>query len=269
MSFFTKKSTEKPSEKTLVCWSKPAIFQKLLTGLSSKQSCTKASVIENALIKVYFGKSQVTRDYLTYYLYDDNGSMQRVLYTIFSQAYGHIEFEENTYSNLKPLVEYMRNLFIQPNPEMKLEQGTYRYINRYMDAVADTSESIISDNDVIQKSYLEKLEKRITIPEYQEFIDDDWIDLHKPKHLSNLYEFAKMIRFLQSELKTNYTEYSNDIMLELINLLIAYWDYAKTWRSTYGLLQAVAKQAPWKETPDRIDNLRELIIEVCDEWSEV
>lgn len=275
MSFFPKrnnniKSSDKVPEKTLVGWSDPELYQTIIADSAIVHDCSKTAIIEDALRTTYFGKSQLANNYIKINLYSqETGNLQCAFHAVFSQAHAHVSFEPKKYATTKPLVEYMQQLFFQPSPPMKLNDGEYSYIDTYMRLMLDSCNSAIEENDTKLKTYEEIIKPRLSELDDQELTRFYAENIKTPKELREIKEIADMIEFLRHDFEKNHTENCNGTIWEMLNLILSYWNYVNIWRSTYGFLQAVAAKATWETTPMRRYKMRELIIAVCDEWSEV
>lgn len=232
MSFSGGKKNKK-AEKMLVSLSYPELVQKLLEDAASMQGSSKSAIVENCIFNTLLGKNKTTNMYIVEDLYGENGSLQNALSAIFSFTYAGLNGAR--YTNLKPLVEFVQRLFFQKCENMTLDYPGYEYIDKYIE-------------------YL---------------IDDFNYDLENQNgNLRDLKNAISMLEVIRKDLANRYTQ-CNGTLFELINLLLTYWDIVKNWRSTYGLLQLISEKAPWETTPERRYKLRKLIVDVCDEWSEV
>ena len=273
MSFMSKrnkniKTSDKVPEKTLIGWSDPELYQTIIADSATVHDCSKTAVIEDALNSTYFGKSETTNNYIRISLYSETGSLQRAFHAIFSQAHAHVSFEPEKYATTKPLVDYMQQLFFQPSPPVKLNDGEYGYIDTYMRLMSDSCNSAIEENDTKQRTYEEIIKPRLSELDDQDLTRFYAENIKTPKELREIKEIADMIEFLRHDFEKNHTENCNGTMWEMLNLILSYWNYVNNWRATYGFLQAIASKATWETTPKRRYQMRELIIEVFDAWGE-
>lgn len=230
MSFSSKKN--KKTEKILISLSNPDLVQELLEDAAFVQQSSKSAIVENCIFNSFFGKKETTNMFISADLYNPyEGSLQRALSNIFGYAYAGLDGAR--YSNLKPLVEFVQRLFFQKCANMELKHCDYEYMDRYIKYVID---------------------------------DFVYTKEHQKDNIRDLNSAINMLEVIKKDLSERYNQ-CNGTMYELINLLLSYWDIIKSWRSTYGLLQLICSKAPWETTPDRRYKLREIIIQVCDEWT--
>lgn len=226
---------QKNTEKTMISWAHYELVQPMIEDAAKVRSSTKSAVVEECVLTHFLSTDENAKEWVRLYLYGkDDKCLQRTLHAAFSRAQAGLG--QARYSNLKPLVEYMRDISIQPNPPISINNDKARYIDSYLKLVEENFKYL----------YEHSAESLDTF---------------------SIREAIHTIKVYRNELQENHSDCSG-LFIEIVNLIISYWDDAKEWRATYGLLQAIVMEALWEATSKRRYTLCRLIKEVCDEWTE-
>lgn len=224
---------QKNTEKTMVSWAHYELVQQMIEDAADVQSTTKSAVIEKCVLENFLSTDENAREWVRLYLYgQDDKCLQRTLHAAFSQAQAGLD--QARYSNLKPLVEYMRDISIQPNPSIRISNDKARYIDSYLKLVEENFKYLYEHSEESLNTF----------------------SIREAIHTINVY---------RNELQENLADCTG-LFIEVINLIISYWNDVKEWRATYGLLQAIVMETLWKVTSKRRYTLCRLIKKVCDEW---
>ena len=224
---------QKNTEKTMVSWAHYELVQQMIEDAADVQSTTKSAVIEKCVLENFLSTDENAREWVRLYLYgQDNKCLQRTLHAAFSQAQAGLD--QARYSNLKPLVEYMRDISIQPNPSIRISNDKARYIDSYLKLVEENFKYLYEHSEESLNTF----------------------SIREAIHTINVY---------RNELQENLADCTG-LFIEMINLIISYWNDVKEWRATYGLLQAIVMETLWEVTSKRRYTLCRLIKKVCDEW---
>lgn len=224
---------QKNTEKTMVSWAHYELVQQMIEDAADVQSTTKSAVIEKCVLENFLSTDENAREWVRLYLYgQDDKCLQRTLHAAFSQAQAGLD--QARYSNLKPLVEYMRDISIQPNPSIRISNDKARYIDSYLKLVEENFKYLYEHSEESLNTF----------------------SIREAIHTINVY---------RNELQENLADCTG-LFIEMINLIISYWNDVKEWRATYGLLQAIVMETLWEVTSKRRYTLCRLIKKVCDEW---
>ena len=224
---------QKNTEKTMVSWAHYELVQQMIEDAADVQSTTKSAVIEKCVLENFLSTDENAREWVRLYLYgQDDKCLQRTLHAAFSQAQAGLD--QARYSNLKPLVEYMRDISIQPNPSIRISNDKARYIDSYLKLVEENFKYLYEHSEESLNTF----------------------SIREAIHTINVY---------RNELQENLADCTG-LFIEMINLIISYWNDVKEWRATYGLLQAIVMETLWEVTSKRRYTLCRIIKEVCEEW---
>ena len=185
---------QKNTEKTMVSWAHYELVQQMIEDAADVQSTTKSAVIEKCVLENFLSTDENAREWVRLYLYgQDDKCLQRTLHAAFSQAQAGLD--QARYSNLKPLVEYMRDISIQPNPSIRISNDKARYIDSYLKLVEENFKYLYEHSEESLNTF----------------------SIREAIHTINVY---------RNELQENLADCTG-LFIEMINLIISYWNDVK------------------------------------------